>query len=145
MLRASFIAALLSLLAASACNKPQTADHPVDAYIAFTKLAERDPKAGYEALSKSTRDLLAAKSKELSAASGGSIVDDPAMIFFARPGKAKPVEDVKVVEEKGDVATLEVKSGGQVEQVRMVREDAKWRVDLADRVGAATKNEVKAQ
>src|SRR6478609_9300797 len=109
MHRALIIAGLLSVLAASGCSKKaETADHPVDAYLAFTKTAERDPKAGYEALSKNTREVLAAKSKELSAASGGSIVDDPAAIFFGRPGKAKAVEDVKVVEEKGDVATLEV-------------------------------------
>lgn len=119
------------------CSK-KPADHPVDAYLAFARSADRDPKAGFEALSKSTREVLQAKVKALSEASGGSINDDPAQIFFSRPGRPAAVGEVKLLEQKDNVARLQVSSDGKSQEVKMVREDARWRVDLSELVGAST-------
>lgn len=135
-MRCALVLTVVAVAVSSGCRKPETADHPVDAYLAFTRLAERDPKTAFDALSKQTREQLSARSKELSAASAGAIVDDPAWIFFSRPGRVPAIEDVKVVEESAELATLEVKSASQVDRIRMVREDNKWRVDLMDRLNA---------
>lgn len=115
--------------------KKAPADHPVDAYLAFTSSADRNPKAGYDALSKKTRELLAAQAKTLSEASGGSIKNEPAEIFFSRAGRAAPVGDVKLVEQTGDSARISVTAEGKSQFVKMVREDSRWRVDLSDVVG----------
>lgn len=125
-------------LASAGCTKQPPPDHPVDAYLAFARAAERDPKSGYEALSKKSREVLAEKTKQLSDAADGSILNEPAYVFFGRPGKAPAIADVKLVEEQGDVATLKVTAGGQVEDVKMVREDSRWRVDLTDKLVAET-------
>lgn len=117
------------------CKKPP-ADHPVDAYLAFARVADKKPKAGYDALSKKTRELLEARAKMLADASGGSIANDPAEIFFSRPGKAPPVGDVKVLEQTAEAAKLSVTADGKTQEVKMVREDSRWRVDLSDAVGA---------
>lgn len=135
MSRVSAAWVLVAGLALSGCHKAP-ADHPVDAYLAFTNVADRNPKAGYEALSKQTRELLAAKAKTLSEASGGSIKNDPAEIFFSRAGRAAPVGDVKLLEQNAGSARISVTADGKTQQVMMVREDSRWRVDLSEVVGA---------
>ena len=128
---------VLGGLVFAGCKKAPV-DHPVDAYLSFARTAERDPKAGYEALSQKTREVLAARAKALSDASGGTILNEPAEIFFSKPGRAAPVGDVKLIEQNGDSAKISVTSEGKTQEVKMVKEDARWRVDLSDVVAAST-------
>lgn len=134
-MRPAFAALFLGGVILVGCNKPP-ADHPVDAYLAFARVADKNPKAGYDALSKKTRELLDAKAKMLSDASGGSIQNEPAAIFFSRPGNAAPLGDVKLLEQTAEAARISVTADGKTREVKMVREDSRWRVDLSDAVSA---------
>jgi len=113
------------------CNRPNW-DTPVSAYQSFLRaLSKGEAELAYSALSAPTRELLAARAKQISEASGGSVRNDPAAIFFVNAAKAPPVTDLKVVSQEGEQATLAIAAGGKTHQVRMVREGGAWRIDLA--------------
>ena len=124
---------LVLALAASSlagCNRSSFAT-PVEAYRSFHRHAQRGEQAqAYEALSTPTREALAVRSRSLAQASGGSVKDDPAALFFSNVSRPADVAEVTLESEQGDAALLRVVSSGASRKVRMVREPGGWRVDL---------------
>ena len=123
---------ILATLSLGACDKSRGGS-PVDAYTSFSRAAQRgDAKAAYALLSSRTQQKLATHAKEISAASGGAIKDDPAALAFSGPPRPDPLSEVKLVGQAGDRATLEAKAGGRAAQVTMLKEKSGWKVDLGD-------------
>jgi hypothetical protein len=129
-----FAALALLLLLPSACNRPRW-DTPVNAYLSFTRLMQKeDLKAAYQALSTPTRSVLSERSKALAKTAGGSLRDEPAYHLFT-PGLRPPeVTSVEVVKQEENIAVLSVQSGGQRQEVQMVKEADGWRVDLSNQL-----------
>jgi hypothetical protein len=121
--------ALAALLALAACEKPP-ATTPEAAYQAFAIALRRgDTKTAYAALSKSTRDAVEARSREMVAASQGLLKDEPALMLFQSGTRPGPMGEVKVVEQSETASVLEV-SGTRV---KMIKDEAgRWVVDLSD-------------
>ncbi len=127
-------AALLLLLSATACNRPRF-DTPLNAYLSFTRLLQKeDLKGAYQALSTATRTELEARSQALAKASGGSLRNEPIFHLFTPGLRPSEVTNVEVVKEEADSAVLGVQSGGQRQEVKMVREAEGWRVDLSEQL-----------
>ena len=123
---------ILAALSLAACDKARGGS-PADAYMSFSRAAQRgDAKAAYALLSSRTQQKLAARTKEISAASGTAIKDDPAALAFSGAPRPDPVNEVKVLNQAGDRATLEVQAGGRTERLTMLNEKSGWKVDLGD-------------
>jgi len=123
---------ILAALSLAACDKARGGS-PADAYLSFSRAVQRgDAKAAYALLSSRTQQKLAARTKEISAASGMAIKDDPAALAFSGAPRPDPLNEVKLVGQDGDRATLEVKAGGRSEQITMLKETSGWKVDLGD-------------
>ncbi len=121
-----------------ACNRPNW-DSPVNAYQSFLRaLAKGEAELAYNALSSDTRALLAKRAEEISLASGGSVRNDPAAIFFVNAAKAPAVREVTLVSQTGDQALLSVEAGGKASLVRMVKEAGGWRIELSPEPPSAT-------
>lgn len=118
---------------------------PDGAFRAFSDAARRhDVKAALGFVSTASRAALEAQAKAVSAASGGSIKDDPADLTFFTNRRPLPLVSVKVVETAADRAVLEVHSCQQPldesracpagqdvqERVTMVKEAERWQVEL---------------
>lgn len=128
MSRALWICGALALMAG--CNRPNWST-PVDAYRSFLRaLTKGDVNVAYGALSTPSRDLLAARAKELSTASGGSLRDDPAALFFVNAADAAAVTEITLRKQEGDRAVLAVTAPGGVKEVNMVREAEGWRIAI---------------
>ena len=127
MFRALLPFAALAL--AAGCNRPHF-DTPAAAYDSFARAIQKgDYQVAWSALSSGTQQLLSDRAKEISSASGGSVRDDPAALFFAEGARAPLVSEIKVVREEGDSAVLAVTAGGTTREVRMVKERGSWRID----------------
>ena len=132
-----------ALTVLTACDRSR-ADGPAEAYTSFSKAVQRgDWKAAYSALSQETQQRLAARAKEIAAASGGAIKDDPASFAFSSAPRPEPVTEVKVVRQDGDRAVLVATAGGHTQKVSMVRENNAWKIELTEKLngseGAAAK------
>lgn len=127
---ASFL--IIALALTFACNRPNWAD-PVNAYLSFARAVQKsDVKTAWGALSAESQKLLTERSKEISTASGGSVAEEPAALFFALRPSAPPVKEVKLVKEEGNVAFLSVvPEQGPAQEVRMVREESGWKLDVS--------------
>ena len=80
-----------------------------------------------------TRTALQAKVDAVNQASGATHKADPAGMIFQTP--PPPPTEVKLVQQTGDAAVLQVKEPQGDGQVRLVKEAAGWRIDLV--VGTA--------
>src|SRR4051812_18100272 len=121
-MRGTLIAALL--FAASGCNRPRW-DRPDEAYKSFSAaLRKSELKVAWEGLSAQTRKEMETRAKTVSAASGGSVKDEPMLMFFASGYKPLPQGDLKVAKEEGQSAVVEVAIGdaGATQSQRMVKE-----------------------
>ena len=132
-----------ALTVLTACDRSR-ADGPAEAYTSFSKAVQRgDWKAAYSALSQETQQRLAARAKEIAAASGGAIKDDPASLAFSSAPRPEPLSEVKVVRQDGDRADLVATAGGHTQKVSMVRENNAWKIELTEKLngseGAAAK------
>ncbi len=128
----AFVTVTLLLLAG--CNRPRW-DKPDEAYRAFSSAVRRgELKVAWEALSADTRKAAEARSKTMAEASGGSVKDEPMLMFFASGYKPLPQGDVKVAKEEGQTAVVEVAigDGGATQSQRMVKEGDRWAVDLTE-------------
>jgi len=127
-----FLLVILAVLSLAACEKSRGGS-PVDAYVSFSRAVQRgDAKAAYALLSSRTQEKLAARTKEISAASGGAIKDDAAALAFSGAPRPDPLNEVKLISQAGDQATLEVQAGGGTERLTMLKEKSGWKVDLGD-------------
>ena len=127
MLRAFLPLAALAL--AAGCNRPRF-DTPTAAYESFARAIQKgDYEVAWSALSAGTQKTLSDRAREISAASGGSVKDDPAALFFAQGARAPLVSEIKLVREEGESAVLTVTAAGATREVRMVKERGGWRID----------------
>jgi hypothetical protein len=125
---------IVTLLALSGCNRPRW-DRPDEAYKSFSSALRRgEVKTAWEALSADTRKAMEARSKVVAEASGGSVKDEPMLMFFASGYKPLPQGDMKVAKEEGQSAVVEVTiaDGGATQSQRMVKEGDRWAVDLTE-------------
>ena len=131
----SLVAFAWGLLLLLACHPP-VPDTPVASYLAFLKdVRAGDSQAAYQLLSSNTRQALEAQAKRVEQASGGSLKGDPAaLLFHPEVARAQP-DDVQVVKQEGDSAVLKVSTDGGAQQIRMVREQAGWKIDLTPMLG----------
>ena len=127
MFRALLLLAALAL--AAGCNRPRF-DTPLAAYQSFARAIQKgDYEVAWSALSSGTQKLLSDRAREISAASGGSVKDDPAALFFVEGARAPQLSEIKLVHEEGDSAVLAVTAAGATREVRMVKERGSWRID----------------
>lgn len=116
---------------AAGCRGPRW-DTPEGAYASFSQaLQRRDYRTAYEALSEKTRSLIAERAKELSSASGGAVREEPALLAFAQEVKPAPLTQAKLVREEAGSATVEATAGDRTQEIRMVKEGDRWKVDLS--------------
>lgn len=129
---------LLALLALGGCSRFQP-DSPVGAYTAFHQqvqkgLGQRDTselKKAYATLSQPTQKALEERAKQVSESSGGTVKPEPLALFFANVLPPPDVQEVSLVSQEGNEATVLVRSTGKTSEVRMVREPSGWKVDLS--------------
>lgn len=125
---------LVALLLLGACGRPRW-DKPDEAYRTFSSaLRKGDLATAWGGLSEQTRKLAEARSKEVSAASGGSVKDEPMLMFFASGYKPLPQGDLKVATQEGQNAVVEVAIGDAAlpQAQKMTKEGDRWLVDLTD-------------
>jgi hypothetical protein len=122
---------LFALLALGGCNRLQP-DSPVGAYQAFHRHVQRGelPKA-YAGLSAPAQQALKQKAQRVSEASGGMVKPEPLALFFANVPVPPDVEEVTLLRQEGDAATVAVRSAGRSSEVRMVKEPSGWKVDIS--------------
>lgn len=126
--------AIFTVLALAACSRPRW-DRPDEAYQAFSAaLRKNELKVAWDALSTETRKAMEERSRAVSAASGGSVKDEPMLMFFASGYKPLPQGDLKVAKEEGQIAVVEVAlgDGGMTGSQRMIKEGDRWAVDLTE-------------
>jgi len=125
-----FAAGLLLL----GCHKPSAAT-PDAEYRAFAQAVAAAHQGKEEKLLEffdaPTRAALQARAKAASEATGKNMPDDAAYQLVLGASNVPPLADVKVADEQGDMATVEVVTdGGARGQVKMVREKGRWRIHL---------------
>ncbi len=123
----------LAALLLFGCQRPPRADSPELAYLMFVEAIRRgESKKAWEALSPATRAAIEARSKEISAASAGVIKDDPALLVLQSGVRPQPAGEVKLLQSDGRAAVVEVSIGTQKQQVKLVKDEQRWTIDLAE-------------
>lgn len=132
----------------AACQKAPV-NSPEGTFRAFSDaLRRQDAKTAFSLLSQKSQALLAERSKALSAASKGTIRDEPALLTFLTPRRANPLVSISVAKSDDASAVIEVKTcdrpldaggacpaGADVqERVAMVKEAQRWAVELPELV-----------
>lgn len=121
--------AALVLLLCLAC-RPPAPQTPVQTYLGFVHdLHEGDAAAAYALLSKPTQQALQSRADAVAKASGGSVKPDPVTLVFQGPPPTPPSE-VKLVQQSGGQAIVQVTGPQGSEQVHLVQEAGSWRIDL---------------
>jgi hypothetical protein len=123
---------LLAVLALAGCSRRASPD---ETFRAFTlSVIAHQPDQAWGMISKESQEALTTATKAAAAAAPkGEIPDDPkAFLFGEDVGLARPIDEISVAEEKGNVAFLNVKTRDGAHRVRMVLEDGHWKLDLTD-------------
>lgn len=130
-LRRFLVASTLALaLAAAGGCRPADSD-PERAFRHFVERVQaRDARGAWALIAPESREALAAWVAARSAESGGAIPDDPAAAILGDAQLARPIESIEVTRRDERTATLEVRAGGEVDRVEMVRTDEGWRVRI---------------
>lgn len=122
------------MLLAPECGRARY-DRPDEAYRSFSSALRRSElKTAWDALSTDTRKAMESRSKAAAEASGGSVKDEPMLMFFASGYKPLPQGELKVSKEEGQTAVVEVAigDGGSTQSQRMLKEGDRWVVDLTE-------------
>lgn len=119
----------LVLLLCVAC-RPPAPQTPVETYLGFLRdLHEGKLTAAYALLSKPTQQALQAQADAVAKASGGTVAADPVALVFRGPPPAPPSE-VKLAQQTNGQAVVAVTGPEGSEQVQLVQEAGRWRIDL---------------
>lgn len=127
-------AVVLAVASMVACDSPESRPEDVlKAFLQEVSFGRAEP--AWSRLSERTRRLLVERHEARKKAAGEAPTEPrPAELLFSDLGLTvlNPAESVVVVSPPGDVVTLRVSvEGGESAEVRMVKEDGAWRVDLA--------------
>lgn len=125
---------IVTLLALGGCSRPRW-DKPDDAYRSFASAVRKgEYKTAWDALSAETRKKMEERAKAVSQASGGSVKDEPMLMFFASGYKPLPQGELKVAKEEGQSAVVEITiaDGGVTQSQKMIKEGDRWAVDLTE-------------
>ena len=129
------LAAMLAAATTALVPACKGGESPDDAFRAFTAavVAHRADDAWGRLTKESQEAMTAAAAKVAALSPKGSVPTDPKQLLFGEDvGLAQPVDEIKVENEKGAAATLEVVTGPAHHEVHMVREDGRWKLDLTE-------------
>ncbi len=110
---------------------------PDDTFRAFTlAVLTHQPDLAWAMLSKDSQEAMTAATKAAAAAAPkGEVPDDPkAFLFGEDVGLARPIQEVKVVDENATIAHLSVTTSEGKHPVTMVLEGGHWKLDLTEGV-----------
>lgn len=117
------------------CRGSTVATTPEGAYRAFSlAVAKGDVKRAFAALSPETQKRVAARSKAIAEASKGAVRDEPEMLLFQLPNRAKsgPATQLSRVRADENSAVLAVASSEGTWEVKLVKDSGQWFVELSD-------------
>lgn len=124
---------LLALGLFFACSA-QREEGPAAAYLRFIRAAQKgNPSAIWESLSARTRQAYEERARALSEASDGAVGSNPAALLLSPLDDRgnKPLPKVEVLSEDEGTAVIRVTDKNRSRELRMVKEQAVWRLDLA--------------
>ena len=131
MTRAAAIAALLAVVLAAACARPEAPDAAYRALAAAARA--RDADRAWSLLSSSTQAWLDARAKAAAARAPGVVAPSGKELLLAGGAPVRPPRSIVVLRESADRAVLQVgDEEGPAHEVTMVRE-GRWRVELPER------------
>ena len=116
----------------AACHARQSPD---EAFRAFTMaVVAGQPDAAWGLISKDSQEAMTELVKQAAAeAPPGQVPSDPKTFLFGEDAElARPVKEIKVVDDNGKVAHLEVTTAEGTHSVTMVNENGGWKLDLTD-------------
>jgi hypothetical protein len=123
----------MALLAGISCLvacQPPADGTPEGTYRAFAAAATKgEDKLAFSQLSLASQQALRSRLAGVSAASGGSLGEDPASLVF-RGGRGSPISAVQLLKMQGDRATVAVTARGETHEVNLTREGSEWRVEV---------------
>jgi hypothetical protein len=130
---ASVSLVVVAILMVAGCNRP-TWSTPEGAYASFARAVKKgEYKLAWGALSETSRTMLEERSKELAAASGGALEDDPQALFFGSVEQPPAARKIEVERQEGIVAMLAVTpEEGPAKKLRMLKEAGGWKLDVSD-------------
>ncbi len=121
------------VLFALACHKaPPAPEATVQMFLAA--VAEHRAEDAWNTLSAPSQDALRRRHRALAEATGLTPSNDPAQILFEELALSagEPPEHINVVSPLGGVVTVRVTSAGEkAAEIRLVRENGVWKIDLA--------------
>jgi hypothetical protein len=126
------IAFLLAAPVLAACHAQQSPD---DTFRAFTlAVISHQTDAAWELISKDSQEAMTqATAAAVAKAPKGSIPTDPKSFLFGEDVElARPVRDIRVLDQNDKVAHLEVTSDDGKHDITMVRENGGWKLDLTE-------------
>ncbi|MHB8417058.1 MAG: hypothetical protein ACYDCL_03215 [Myxococcales bacterium] len=110
-------------------------EQPDDAFRAFVlAVAAHQEDLAWGRLSKESQvAMTAARDRAAAEAPKGTVPSDPRDLLFGDDvGLARPLDDIQVASRSGAEAHLVVTTAGVKHDVKMVRENGRWTVDLTD-------------
>jgi hypothetical protein len=110
-------------------------EQPDDAFRAFViAVAAHQEDIAWDHISKDSQKAMSAARDQAAAESPkGTVPADPRDLLFGDDvSLARPLDEIEVKSQDGDVAHVLVTTAGVKHDVKMVREDGRWKVDLTD-------------
>jgi hypothetical protein len=125
---------ILALLSLATCARHASPD---DTFRAFTlAVLSHQPDIAWGMLSKDSQEAMTAATHAAAAAAPkGEVPDDPkAFLFGEDVGLARPIQEIKVIDEGNGVAHLSVTTSSGKHTVTMLLEGGRWKLDLTEGV-----------
>ena len=122
----------LAMTSLAACHAQQSPD---DVFRAFTfAVMSHQTDTAWGLISKDSQEAMTqATAQAVAQAPKGSIPTDPKSFLFGEDVElARPVRDIKVLDQNAKVAHLEVTTDQGKHPITMVNQNGAWKIDLTD-------------